>query len=82
VAAKQKVVSRFLNLLVCAKRPLRWYEIQGFFAFDPDDENEPVNYAARKLREDATELLSSLVVHHADDSVQLVHPTAKEWVNF
>ena len=78
VALRNKCVSRLLSLLVCAKRPLRWYEIQGFFAFDQDDENEPIDYDARKLRDDPMDLCLSLIEHHVDDSVQLVHPTAKQ----
>ncbi|KAM7213295.1 hypothetical protein V8F06_011306 [Rhypophila decipiens] len=75
---KQKAISRLLSLLVCARRPLRWYEIQGFFAFDPDDENQPVDHEGRKLRDDPTELCLSLVEWHPDNSVQLVHPTARD----
>lgn len=74
---RNKYLSRLLSLLVCAKRPLRWYEIQGFFAFDQDDEAEFVDHDARKLRDDPMDLCMSLIERHLDDSVRLVHPTAK-----
>lgn len=75
---KKKAIARLLSLLVCAKRPLRWYEIQGFFAFDPDDEARPVDHEFRKLRDDPTDLCLSLIEWHPDNSVQLVHPTARD----
>ena len=76
--AKRKCVARLLSLLVCAKRPLRWYEIQGLFAFDEDDVNNPIDHNARKLRDDPMDLCLYLIERHIDNSVQLVHPTAKE----
>ena len=72
-----KAVRRLLGLLVVAKRPLRWNEIQGCFSFDPDAD-EMIDYDMRKLREDPKDLCWSLVEHHEDNSVELVHPTARE----
>ncbi|KAK7397580.1 hypothetical protein QQX98_013055 [Neonectria punicea] len=75
--APPKTIRRLLALLAVAKRPLRWHEIQGYFAFDPE-EDEPIDHEMRKLRVDAKDLCWSLVEHQDDDSVELVHPTVKE----
>lgn len=75
--APPRTVRRLLTLLVVAKRPLRWHEIQGYFAFDPE-EDEPIDHEFRKLRVDAKDLCWSLVEHQEDDSVELAHPTVKE----
>lgn len=74
--APSKTIHRLLGLLAVAKRPLRWHEIQGYFAFD-SEEDEQVDHAMRKLRVDPKDLCWSLVEHQEDDSVELVHPTAK-----
>ncbi|KAI0595286.1 hypothetical protein F4775DRAFT_569708 [Biscogniauxia sp. FL1348] len=76
--AKHRAIYRLLSLLVCAKRPLKWYEIQGFFAFDQEDEAAPVDHNARRLRDDPMDLCLSLIERHVDDSIQLIHPTAKD----
>ncbi|KAK4221419.1 hypothetical protein QBC38DRAFT_492123 [Podospora fimiseda] len=78
--AKRNTASRLLGILAVAKRPLRWHEIQGLFAFDPDDEDSPIDRNARMIREDPKDLCWSLVERHQDDSVELVHPTAKEYL--
>ncbi|KAF7554205.1 hypothetical protein G7Z17_g3062 [Cylindrodendrum hubeiense] len=75
--APSNTVLRFLGLLAVAKRPLRWHEIQGYFVFDPE-EDEQIDHDLRKLRLDPKDLCWSLVEHQEDDSVELVHPTAKE----
>ncbi|KAH7022148.1 hypothetical protein EDB80DRAFT_694105 [Ilyonectria destructans] len=74
--APSKTIRRLLGLLAVAKRPLRWHEIQGYFAFD-SEEDEQVDHAMRKLRVDPKDLCWSLVEHQEDDSVELVHPTAR-----
>ncbi|KAH7163352.1 hypothetical protein B0J13DRAFT_634582 [Dactylonectria estremocensis] len=75
--APPETVHRLLGLLAMAKRPLRWHEIQGFFAFDPEEVEEEVDHNMRKLRVDAKDLCWSLVEHMEDDSVELIHPTVK-----
>jgi hypothetical protein len=79
-AARRDGVNRLLSLLSVAKRPLKWHEIQGYFSFDPDDENEEVDHHNRRLRDDPKDLCWSLVERSPDDSLELVHPTAKECV--
>jgi hypothetical protein len=78
--ARHGTVRRLLALLTVAKRPLRWYEVQGLFAFDPDDESSAMDYNARKIEDDPKVLCWSLVERHPDDSIDLVHPTARECV--
>jgi hypothetical protein len=67
--------ARLLGWLVCAKRPLKWHEIQGAVAIDLEEQN--VDFEERHLRVDSKSLCGSLVEHHPDDSLDLVHLTAK-----
>lgn len=71
-------VLRLLGWLVCAKRSLRWNEIQG--AVSIDIENSCVDWERRKLREDSKELCGSLVEIRSDGTIELVHRTAKLYV--
>jgi hypothetical protein len=64
-----------LGWLVCAKRPLKWYEIQGMKAIDLDDRS--IQYERRRFLVEPQDLCESLIVHREDDTVELVHMTAK-----
>ena len=72
-------VRKVLAWLACAKRPLKWYEIQGAFVIDLD--HGDLN-TKQQLREDCKELCASLVEIHSDQSVTLVHSTTKMYVTF
>lgn len=63
-----------LGWLVCAKRTLKWREIQG--AVSVDMVRGTMNRDLQ-LQDDCKDLLASLVERSADDSVNLVHSTAK-----
>jgi hypothetical protein len=67
--------ARLLGWLVCAKRPLKWHEIQGAVAIDLEERN--VDFEERQLRVTSKSLCGSLVEHRSDGSVELVHLTAK-----
>jgi hypothetical protein len=67
-----------LGWLVCAKRPLRWYEIQGGVSIDLS--MQTVDFELRKLSVDSKALCGSLVEIHSDGEVDLVHLTARRYV--
>ena len=66
---------RILGWIVCAKRPLRWHEIQGALSIQLDDRR--VDFDKRRLRVDMKDLCGSLVDVHIDGAVELVHTTAR-----
>ena len=74
VRSRQKDTIKLLGWLVCAKRPLRWYEIQGLISLDM--EQQDVDFR-RQLVVDSKDLCGSLVETLSDQSLQLVHSTAK-----
>ncbi|RYP79052.1 hypothetical protein DL771_000030 [Monosporascus sp. 5C6A] len=76
---------RVLSLVICAKRALRWREIQAFFCISPEDSEIDHD---RFLQLGCKELCGSLVdAHHVDDNaagpediIQIVHETAQRRV--
>lgn len=74
-ARKRNKAKQILGWLACAKRPLKWYEVQG--AMSIDIEESSVNHA-RELKETAKDLCASLVEINSDNTVVLVHTTAKQ----
>ncbi|KAK7999487.1 hypothetical protein PG990_012087 [Apiospora arundinis] len=68
-------VLRLLGWLVCAKRPLKWYEIQGMETINL--EKRRVDYERQKFFKSPKDLLASLVETRADGSLEFVHLTAK-----
>lgn len=82
-AAERESAKSILEWIVCAKRPLRWNEIQAIFSLDLD--NETVDFQGRCLRPKAPDschsvvknLCGSLVEISAGNVIHLVHDTAK-----
>jgi hypothetical protein len=72
----QNDAKRLLGWVVCAKRPMKWYEIQA--AVSIDLENQSVDYKGRMHRVNSKDLCASLVEIRSDDSIELVHSTARE----
>lgn len=70
-----KEVMLVLGWLVCAKRPLKWHEIQCLKALNMD--KECVDYSREKFLISPEELLDSLVVRREDGTVQFVHLSAR-----
>ena len=66
---------KIMRLLTTAKRPLKAYEIQGFFSINPDD--GVVDYENLSLRVDIKDLCGSLVEIFSSDTVDFVHNTVK-----
>jgi hypothetical protein len=64
-----------LSWLVCAKRSMKWHEIQGAKSIDLDQ--QMVNYRKLRFRVDSKDLCGSLVEIRSDGTVELVHLTAK-----
>lgn len=74
-AAEWKIAQRLLGWMVCAKRPLKWNEIQAAVSIDP--KGETVDFDKWKLRVHIKELCGSLIQVLQGDRVELVHSTAK-----
>ncbi|KAH8586238.1 hypothetical protein B0O99DRAFT_644911 [Bisporella sp. PMI_857] len=66
-----------LGWIVCAKRPLRWREIQGALSINLDQQH--IDYD-KKLLASPKELFGSLVELDSDGTVQLIHATAREYL--
>jgi hypothetical protein len=64
-----------LGWLVCAKRPLKWHEIQGAKCINLDKQS--IQWEFRQFRVAPKDLCGSLVEVRADQTVELVHLTAK-----
>lgn len=65
---------KLLGWLTCAKRTLKWCEIQGAVSIDFDDGTMSSDL---RFQEGCKDLCASLVERRSDDSVALVHSTAK-----
>ena len=74
--ARRDNIRKLLGWLACARRPLKWHEIQGATTVDLD---EGVVSAKRQFREDCKELCLSLVEIAPDQTVTLVHSTTKPY---
>ena len=73
--SRRDSIQKLLGWLACARRPLRWPEIQCAAALDLD--NGTISHD-REFREDCKNLCASLVNLSDDGTVSLVHSTAKE----
>jgi hypothetical protein len=77
--AEKEDAGKLLGWLVCAKRPLKWHEIQGAWSFNAD--TQTFDYEERRLRTDSKELCGSLVEIRHGGVIDFVHLTAKQYVN-
>lgn len=73
--AEWETAEKLLGWMVCARRPLKWQEIQAAVSIDPDERT--INFDDRKLRIDIRDLCGSLIQVLPGDRVELVHSTAK-----
>ncbi|GAT24770.1 hypothetical protein RIB2604_01806010 [Aspergillus luchuensis] len=69
---------QLLGWLVCAKRRLKWREIQG--AVSVDLEGEDVDFESRQWILDSRDLCDSLVEVKTDGTLEFVHATAKQYL--
>jgi adenylate kinase family enzyme len=72
--AQSQSARKILAWLVCAMRPFRWREIQCAISTDPD---ASVVDPDQRLVMEPKEICGSLVETHCDESLRLVHTTAK-----
>jgi len=73
--AMWEMARELLGWMICARRPLKWYEIQG--AISTDLVAQTVDFENRKLRLDIRELCGSLIQVLPGNRLELVHSTAK-----
>ncbi|KAI1147252.1 putative zinc finger protein [Nemania diffusa] len=66
---------RLLCWLVCAKRPLKWHEIQGMNSVSLD--GQCIAFERQGFIKSPKELCASLVEIQPDGRLEFVHPTAK-----
>jgi hypothetical protein len=64
--------------MTCAKRPLRWREIQAAASIEPD--SQELRFDDQKFRFDIADLCGSLVHELPGKRLTLVHNTAKQYV--
>lgn len=65
-----------LELIVTARYPLKIYELQGALSIRLEDMT--VDFARRRSFTPFNELCGPIVEVHRDDTISLVHPTAKQ----
>lgn len=68
-------ISWLLGCLVCAKRSLKWHEIQILKSINLDKRSAEVEWD--RFRVTAKDLCGSLVEIQPDGTLELVHVTAK-----
>jgi len=68
--------AKLLGWLVCARRSLKWHEIQG--AISVDLENRSIDFKDRQLCVDSKDLCGSLVEISSGGVISLVHATARQ----
>ncbi|KAI9150828.1 Transcriptional regulator CRZ1 [Paramyrothecium foliicola] len=73
-AAKEDTLM-LLGWLVCAKRELKWHEIQVMKSIDLTERT--VSFQRQKFGKSLKDICASLVEHRLDGTVQFVHSTAK-----
>ncbi|KAI1355974.1 hypothetical protein F5Y01DRAFT_325067 [Xylaria sp. FL0043] len=86
--AEREDALKILAWVICAKRHLRWREIQSLFCVDPIAGS--VEYEERRLRVTCKDICGSLIDVHraadrdidddADDIIRIVHETAREFL--
>lgn len=74
---ERKEAERLLNWIVCAKRPLRWHEVQGAVAIDIDVGE--VDIKSHLVYDNAKDICGSLVTILKDRSITMVHGTARQY---
>ncbi|KAI0406999.1 hypothetical protein F4802DRAFT_605837 [Xylaria palmicola] len=70
-------VRQILGWITCARRPLKWAEVQG--AVCVDLENQVVDHD-KLLADSPRGLFASLIEIKEDDTVELIHETARDYL--
>ena len=74
------IAQKLLGWMVCARRPLKWHEIQGAVSIEP--EHKTIAFDERKLRIHIRDLCGSLIQVLPGDRIEFVHNTAKMYVQW
>ncbi|PTB66815.1 hypothetical protein BBK36DRAFT_1198507 [Trichoderma citrinoviride] len=72
------MAKQLLGWLVCAKRPLKWHEMQSILSYVPDQQK--VDFDNKMLRQDASKYLGSLVHVLEGGHIRIVHSTARSYI--
>ncbi|KAK4220845.1 hypothetical protein QBC38DRAFT_493303 [Podospora fimiseda] len=77
-----KDIMKLLGQLACAKRPLKWYEVQGAAAIDLDNETVNFQKLPRGMKYTHRDLCGPLVEMRSDEdqSLDFIHPSAREYL--
>jgi len=73
---KVALAKKILGWMTCARRTLKWHEIQGALSTNTTDRT--VNFVQRRSRVHIREICGSLISNLAGDRLELVHVSAKE----
>jgi hypothetical protein len=65
-----------LGWLVCAKRPLKWHEMQSILSYDPD--KQKIDFDKEMLRQNVHRYLGSLIHVLDGDHIRIIHSSARE----
>ncbi|KAL6799958.1 hypothetical protein J3E68DRAFT_448367 [Trichoderma sp. SZMC 28012] len=72
------MATQLLGWLVCAKRPLKWHEMQSILSYDP--KQQKVDFDNKMLRQDSHNYLGSLVHILEGGHIRIVHSTARQYI--
>ncbi|RYO92418.1 hypothetical protein DL766_000388 [Monosporascus sp. MC13-8B] len=67
-----------LGWLVCAKRPLKWHEMQSILSYDPVSQR--IDFDNKMLRQNVRKYLGSLVHVLDGDHIRIIHSTARRYI--
>lgn len=70
---------KILGWMTCARRPLKWHEIQG--ALSVNTTHRMVDFAGRRSRIHIREICGSLVSNLSGDRLELIHISAKDYLD-
>ncbi|UKZ54067.1 hypothetical protein TrVGV298_007872 [Trichoderma virens] len=73
--AHWKMARQLLGWLICAKRPLKWHEMQSILSYVP--EQQKVDFDNKMLRQHSSKYLGSLVHVLEGGHIRIVHSTAR-----
>ncbi|KAJ9144905.1 Zinc finger protein [Pleurostoma richardsiae] len=76
--AHWQMAKLLLGWLVCAKRPLKWHEMQSILSYDPI--NQIVDFDNKMLRQTAKKYLGALVHVLDGDHIRIIHSTARRYI--
>ena len=75
-SSQRQSAFKIMNLLALSKRPLKRYEIQGFFSIAEDG---TIDHESLSFRDNIKDLCGSLVEICSGDIIDFVHGTVKTW---